>query len=154
MLNLLSHKDTRVLFQYIWEYWGTFEDYKKFGEKKNRRKKIMGMKIMGKSYDRWCSYLVNGRQSRTKHLKIWWTHEKVIFTTTKYMLKYFLETVSFCESYSNSLKNQFFKHALKKYFHTNEKLKQIPKFVSKLQSWTHWISTFPRYPLLSPGHRT
>ena len=50
------------------------------------------------------------------------------------MLKYFLETASFWESYSNSLKNQFFKHALKKYFHTNEKLKESPKFVSKLQN--------------------
>ena len=44
-------KILEFLFQYIWENWGTLEDYKKFGEKKNR-KKIMGMKIMGKSYDR------------------------------------------------------------------------------------------------------
>ena len=45
-------KILELLFQYVSEDWGTFEDNKKFGEKKNRRKKVMGMELMGKSYDR------------------------------------------------------------------------------------------------------
>ena len=56
------------------------------------------------------------------------------------MLKYILETVSVCESYSGNLKNQFPKHTLKKYFHTNEKLKEKnpDKYLLKVSLVTPW----------------